>query len=253
MRRRLTKDSGLGSALTCSLLLHAAFLAAITFIASFQTIRPNAAPVYYVDLVNLPVANPRAGSPSARGEDAAPAAPAPAREKMSAPSAVPRKLPTPRPTPTPKKTNQTLSPETDSEFQKRLSRLERTVEGRQTEAAIDALRKKVGQGSGRAGMPGGTGTEAGSDYGSYIQSRLRDAFARTISFRDRNPVVVLRLTIDRNGKVTGYRIDRSSGDKVFEDSVKRAVDRAAENFPPPPGRGEFQQGFIFKPEGVGKK
>jgi colicin import membrane protein len=251
MRRRLTKDSGLGPALTCSLLLHAAFLAAITFIASFQTIRPNAAPVYYVDLVNLPVANPRAGSPSARGEDAAPPAPAPAREKMSAPSAVPKKLPTPAPKQ--KKTNKTLSPETDSEFQKRLSRLERTVEGRQTEAAIDALRKKVGQGSGRSGMPGGTGTEAGSDYGSYIQSRLRDAFARTISFRDRNPVVVLRLTIDRNGKVTGYRIDRSSGDKVFEDSVKRAVDRAAENFPPPPGRGEFQQGFIFKPEGVGKK
>lgn len=251
MRRRLTKDSGLGPALTCSLLLHAAFLAAITFIASFQTIRPNAAPVYYVDLMNLPVANPRAGSPSTRGEAAAPPAPATAREKMSAPSAVPKKLPTP--TPKQKKTIQESSPETDREFQKRLSRLERTVEGRQTEAAIDALRKKVAQGSGRAGMPGGTGTEAGSDYGSYIQSRLRDAFARTISFRDRNPVVVLRLTIDRNGKVTGYRIDRSSGDKVFEDSVKRAVERAAENFPPPPGRGEFQQGFIFKPEGVGKK
>jgi colicin import membrane protein len=170
---------------------------------------------------------------------------------MSSPSAVPKSLPTP--TPKQKKTIQESSPETDREFQKRLSRLERTVEGRQTEAAIDALRKKVAQGSGRAGMPGGTGTEAGSDYGSYIQSRLRDAFARTISFRDRNPVVVLRLTIDRNGKVTGYRVDRSSGDKVFEDSVKRAVERAAENFPPPPGREEFQQGFIFKPEGVGKK
>jgi colicin import membrane protein len=228
-------------------------LAAITFIASFQTIRPNATPVYYVDLVNLPVANPRAGSPSARGEAAATPAPAPAsapaREKMSAPSVVPRKLPAP----TPKKTNQTSPPETEKEFQKRLSRLERTVEGRQTDAAIDALRKKVGQGSGRSGMPGGTGTEAGSDYGSYIQSRLRDAFALTISFRERNPVVVLRLTIDRSGKVIGYHIDRSSGDKVFEDSVKRAVDRASENFPPPPGRGEFQQGFIFKPEGVGKK
>jgi colicin import membrane protein len=66
-------------------------------------------------------------------------------------------------------------------------------------------------------------------------------------------VVVIRLRIDRFGKVIGFRIERSSGDKVFEDSVSRAVNSASENFPPPPGRKEFHQGFIFKPEGVGKK
>ena len=102
-------------------------------------------------------------------------------------------------------------------------------------------------------MPGATGTEAGSDYGSYIQSRLKDAFALTIASSSRNPMVVARLTIDRNGKVIGFRIERSSGDKVFEDSVARAVDRASANFPPPPGSKEFQQGFVFKPEGVGIK
>lgn len=253
MRRRLKTESGLGSSLTCSLLLHAAFFAAIIFINSFTDIRPNPAPVYYVDLVNLPVANPRSGSPTSRGNDGAPPPPAPApeREKMTAPTAQPKKLPPTKPTA--KKPSRTAPPETDREFQDRLAKLERTVEGRHTDAAIDALRKKVGQGAGRSGMPGGTGTEAGSDYGSYIQSRLKDAFAKTISFRDRNPVVVVRLTIDRNGRITGYRIEKSSGDKVFEDSVKRAVELAAENFPPPPSRREFQQGFIFKPQGVGKK
>jgi colicin import membrane protein len=253
MRRRLKTESGLGSSLICSLLLHAAFFAAIIFIDSFHTNQPNPAPVYYVDLMNLPVANPRAGSPTSRGDDgAAPApTPAPEREKMSAPATPQKKLPPPKRTA--KKPSRTAPPETDREFRDRLAKLERTVEGRHTDAAIDALRKKVGKGSGRSGMPGGTGTEAGSDYGSYIQSRLKDAFAKTISSRDRNPVVVIRLTIDRNGRVIGYRIEKSSGDKVFEDSVKRAVDLAEENFPPPPGRGEFQQGFIFKPQGVGKK
>jgi colicin import membrane protein len=255
MRRRRKKETGLGSSLTFSLLLHAAFFAAIIFIDSFQMIRPNAAPVYYVDIVNLPVANPRAGSPTTRGDDgAAPAAapaPAPEREKMSAPVTPPKKLSAPKTRA--KKVSRTAPPETDREFQNRLARLEKTVEGRHTDSAIDALRKKIGKGGGRSGMPGGTGTEAGSDYGSYIQSRLRDAFARTITSSARNPVVVVRLTIDRNGRVIGYRIERSSGDAVFEASVKRAVELAAETFPPPPGRGEFRQGFIFKPQGVGKK
>ncbi|MRR56325.1 MAG: TonB C-terminal domain-containing protein, partial [Deltaproteobacteria bacterium] len=143
--------------------------------------------------------------------------------------------------------------ESEKEFRERFARLEKKVEGQQTESAIDRLRAKVAAGSGRTGMPGGTGTESGSDYGSYIQSRLRDAFEKTITSSGSNPMVVVRLTIDRQGKVIGYRIERSSGDKVFEDSVSRAVNLAEENFPPPPGRKEFQQGFIFKPEGVGKK
>ncbi|NMC74071.1 MAG: TonB C-terminal domain-containing protein [Geobacteraceae bacterium] len=251
MRGRLQTESGLGSSLICSLLLHAAFFAALIFFDSFPEIRPNTAPVYYVDLVNLPVANPRAGSPASRGDDGAPPPPAPAREKMTAPAAPPKKLPPAKPAQ--RIASRTAPQETDREFQDRLAKLERTVEGRHTDAAIDALRKKVGQGAGRSGMPGGTGTEAGSDYGSYIQSRLKDAFEKTISFRDRNPVVVLRLTIDRDGRVAGYRVEKSSGDAVFEDSVKRAVEMASENFPPPPGRREFQQGFIFKPQGVGKK
>jgi colicin import membrane protein len=102
-------------------------------------------------------------------------------------------------------------------------------------------------------MPGGTGTEAGSDYASYIQSRLRDAFKMTIAHQSRKPEVVVQMFISRYGKLSSYRILRSSGDKVFEDAVARAIRIAAENFPPPPNRKEFQQGFIFRPEGLEKK
>ncbi len=249
MRHRPKKDFGLVSAITCSLLAHVAFFAAFSFLDFFRTAQSNAVPVYYVDMVNLPVADPRAGSPLDRGSDQAPAAPEPQKEEMRSPADTPQKLPAA----IPDRKKSEPQPETGQDFNERLARLEKKVQGQHTEDAIAKLRTKVASGSGRAGMPGGTGTEAGSDYGSYIQSRLRDAFETTIATSSRNPMVVVRLTIDRFGKVIGYRLERTSGDKVFEDSVARAVDRAQENFPPPPGGKEFQQGFIFKPEGVGKK
>jgi colicin import membrane protein len=248
MRHRRKKEFGLEVAISCSLLAHLAFFAAFSFLDLFRTDHTNAAPVYYVDMVNLPVANPQAGSPVQRGSDDMPS-PSETPKEMQSPVAPPQKLPVP----TPDKKAPEPRAESEKEFRERFARLEKKVEGQQTESAIDKLRAKIAAGSGRAGMPGGTGTEAGSDYGSYIQSRLRDAFEKTITSSGRKPMVVVRLTINRSGKVVGYRIERSSGDKVFEDSVSRAVYLAEENFPPPPGRKEFQQGFIFKPEGVGKK
>lgn len=249
MRHRPKKDFGLVSAVACSLFVHLAFLTAFCFLDFFRTDHMNTVPVYYVDIVNLPVADPRAGSPSNQGSDVAPAAPEPHKEEMRSPANVPQKLPVP----IPEKKKSEPSTETNSDFTERLARLQKKVEGQHTEDAIEKLRKKVAEGSGRAGMPGGTGTEAGSDYGSYIQSRLRDAFEKTIVSRGGKPMAVVRLTIDRFGKVAGYRIERSSGDKAFDDSVIRAIYLAEENFTPPPGRKEFQQGFVFKPEGVGKK
>lgn len=247
MRHRPKKDFGLVSAVACSLFLHLAFLAAFSFFDFFRTDHMNTVPVYYVDIVNLPVADPRAGSPSQQGSDAVPAAPEPSKEEMRSPDKLPQKLPVPD-----KKKGQPR-PETDNDFTERLAHLQKKVEGQHTADAIEKLRKKVAAGSGRAGMPGATGTEAGSDYGSYIQSRLHDAFEKTIVARSGKPMAVVRLTIDRFGKVAGYRIERSSGDKAFDDSAIRAIYLAEENFPPPPGRKEFQQGFVFKPEGVATK
>jgi colicin import membrane protein len=250
MRHLPKKEAGLGSSLACSLLFHGLLLALVLFMGTFQTFHAPQAPVYYVDLLNLPVADPRAGSPAARGAEAA-APSAPEQEALPLPATAPTAVP--KTIPKPITAAKQVQPESDKEFQERLARLQRNVEGRHAAAAIDNLRQKVASGAGRAGMPGGTGTEAGSDYGSYIQSRLRDAFAQTIAARSTNPQVVVRLTIDRFGKLIGYRLEKSSGDTVFEEAVTRAVRRAEATFPPPPGGKQFQQGFIFKPEGVGTK
>ena len=129
--------------------------------------------------------------------------------------------------------------------------LERAAEARQEEAALSRLREKVkSQGSGRAGMPGGVGKEAGSDYLAYLQSRLRDAFQKTIQHSSQNPEMSVRLFIDSDGKLARKKAERSSGDRAFEISVFRAIDAASEKFTPPPGRKVFEGVFVFKREGI---
>ena len=250
MIRQRKKESGLGISIVCSFFLHAALFATFSLIGLYPSIKKSSEPVYYVDVVNLPVANPRSGSPGKEANEPA-AAPAPRQQEAMALPPKPTKPPRPVPSKAPKSP---ASEESSNDFQERLAKLERKVGRQHAESTMAELRKRVaGQGGGRSGMPGGRGTEAGSDYASYIQSRLRDAFKMTIAYRSRKPEVVVQLFISRYGKLSSYRVQRSSGDKVFEDAVARAIDMAADNFPPPPNRREFQQGFVFRPEGLEKK
>ncbi len=251
MNRLRKKDSGLGISIACSFLLHAALLATFSLIDLYPSINKSPEPVYYVDIVNLPVANPRSGSPGKEAPEAAAAAPSRQQEAMALP---PKPTKPSKPVPSSKAPKTPAKEESSEDFQERLAKLERKVGRQSVESTMADLRKRVSaQGGSRSGMPGGKGTEAGSDYASYIQSRLRDAFKMTIAYRSRNPEVVVQVFISRYGKLSSYRVQRSSGDKVFEDAVARAIDMAAENFPPPPNRREFQQGFIFRPEGLVKK
>lgn len=247
MNRPRKKERGLGISIAGSFFLHAALLASFSAIGLYPSIKQSAEPVYYVDIANLPVANPRSGSPGGEAAEASPPPKAQQQEAMRVPPSAAK--------PVPSKASKTPAKDDSSkDFQERLAKLERKVGRQHAESAMDELRKRVAaQGGGRSGMPGGTGTEAGSDYASYIQSRLRDAFKMTIAHQSRKPEVVVQMFISRYGKLSSYRILRSSGDKVFEDAVARAIHIAAENFPPPPNRKEFQQGFIFRPEGLEKK
>jgi colicin import membrane protein len=254
------RDPGLGWMLACSAAIHLAlYFFLLTF--NFSPRLFTDAPVYYVDVVNLPVANPQAGAPSPPGGVPSVPVPAPARQEMTLPAKAsrktgqkPAKLPTPRPA-KPAEQKPAAPGETAEQFEERVARLERQVESQHQSAAMDALRKKLaGAGKGeQAGMPGGKGTEKGSDYGSYIRSRLTDAFRSTIAYQTKNPEVVVRLTIDRTGKLAGQRMERSSKDRMFEEAVFKAIAIAEKSFPPPPA-GEGQEYSIrFTPEGVRNK
>ncbi|MDD2733822.1 MAG: TonB family protein [Desulfuromonadaceae bacterium] len=204
---------------------------------------------YYVDIVNLPTADPQAGSPAQKADDAAPMPPPAAPHEMAVP--VPAKT-------SPKiitKQSKTAAPresaETESAFAERMAKLENRRDARSEEAALEKLRSKVKDAAGsKTGMPGARGVAAGSNYADYIKSRLEDALKVTSSYSTKSPEVVVRLTITAAGKLSRMKIERSSGDVIFEMAVRRAIDLASEKFTAPPNRTVFEKGFIFKPKGI---
>ncbi len=245
--RQATRDAGLGTSFIVSTAIHLAVFLLMLWWSRFappMTIQET----YYVDVVNLPVAAPRAGSPTQKGNDTEQALPSATREdSMALP-------PTPKPGVTEKVAKsavkgKTASPESES-FAEKMAKLESKVEAQQQEAALARMRSRVTSGSGRAGMPAGTGTDAGSDYTAYIQSRLKDAFRETICYSSKNPEMVVRLFIDSDGKLSRRKSEKSSGDRVFEISVLRAIDMASAKFPPPPNHKVFEGVFVFKPHGI---
>jgi colicin import membrane protein len=242
------KDPWLGWMLLPSLIIH---LACYFLLLKFQyyALPVKEGPVYYVDVVTLPVANPQAGTPSKTGS----APTLPAQKEMAIPAPPKQKAVSKLNTPAGKKPPNPA--ETSRQFEERMAKIEQEVAAKHTSAALEALQKKVaGVGkTGQTGIPAGKGTEAGSDYASYIRSRLTDAFRTTIAFQTKNPEVMVRLTIDRTGKVTGLKLERSSHDRIFEDAVINAIVKAEQTFVPPPGGGKFEYSFRFAPEGVSKK
>ena len=107
---------------------------------------------YYVDVVNLPVASPQAGHPSQKGSGSeAPTPPLP-DERMNLPQSQAKTSPQDKAKPD--------AAAADSEaFAKRMAKLEGKADSRRQEAALARVRKDVAAGTGRAGMPGGTGTD----------------------------------------------------------------------------------------------
>lgn len=206
---------------------------------------------YYVDVIDLPVASPRAGSPTQKGNnDEAPPPPPSPEPPLSMPSP-PQPSAKGRTTTTGKAEKRETS--SDKAFAEKMAKLENKAESQHQEATLEQLRKKVRTtGSGRAGMPAGSGTEAGSDYTAYVQSRLKDAFYQTITYTSKSPEVAVRLYIDTDGKVIRQNIEKSSGDRTFELAVLRAIEKAGDKLVPPPNHKVFEGAFIFKPQGISR-
>ncbi len=248
LRRR--SDTWLGVTLILSVTLH---LAAFLFFIWLQQRTPDLGKVqttYYVDVVNLPVASPQTGSPT-------PAPAAQRQELAAAPQTGPSAAPLPA-APAPAKIEKATpaptgkaAPTAAKSFQERLAKLQGKADAEREAAALESLRRKVA--GGRAGMPGARGSQAGSDYTAYLHSRLKDAFRETISYQTKAPYVLVRLTIDSNGRIIRILFDHSSGDKLFEKSVQRAILLAEQRIVPPPNHSTYEGAFVFKPQGVAQR
>ena len=144
------------------------------------------------------------------------------------------------------------------------------VEERRSEAAARAAVRSVGERvahrieappparSGARGAAGGGGAQGTvrlspelRDYFRRLEESVRSswilpgALARDAA----NLVVELRIVIEKDGRVSGERIERGSGNPYFDDSVRRAI-RKASPLPVPPeqlrgGEDHYEVGFRF--------
>lgn len=210
--------------------------------------RQDESPVTYVDMVTLPVASPQSGTPAppagneTKGPAAAPAPPPPApAPAMALPTKPAAKTPA-----KPQAKNEQQQAAEAKAFNERMAKLQQQAEERRQAAVMENLRNKA---SGRTGMPGANGTQAGSDYSSYLQSRLQDALKQVIATQTKAPYVIATITVSPDGSID-YRVERPSGDPFFDDAVQRAVALAGKSLVPPPSHTQYKHVFRFKPEGV---
>jgi len=150
------------------------------------------------------------------------------------------------------------------------------VEERRSEAAARAAVRSVGERvahrveappparSGARGAAGGGGAQGTvrlspelRDYFRRLEESVRSSWILPESLvRDAaNLVVELRIVIEKDGRVSGERIERGSGNPYFDDSVRRAI-RKASPLPVPPeqlrgGEDHYEVGFRFHGGGAG--
>jgi len=211
---------------------------------------------YYVDITSLPAAVPEP-APAPVASTPLPAAP-------SLPSATKQPLPAQKPSmPLPVKQAPappvTSSPAADKsareqearEFSERMNRLQHGSDAKRQADALAALQKRLAEKKTTGGAQA-PGSDKGSDYGAYIQSRLKDALSSTIVFRSEKPEAAVHLYIDKTGKLIRYVMVRPSADKLFNDSVIRTIEKAKTDFPPVPSGAAFDKLYVFRPEEVKK-
>lgn len=253
-------DPRLGRMLLLSVGVHLVVVAAL-LLAGQDRFRRDLRPVYRVDLVSLPVPSPQAGRPDAGPKPAAsppkaePVKPAPvkiAKPEPVKPSAVVKKAEAV------KKTTEAQPKPKSGKTQDEES-LAKSLREMQDRAALERRlaemrQKTAGQGAAGAapvGMPDGKGTEAGSSYDLWLQTRLKEqwSYSPYLGGGRTDLEALFLLRFDAKGTFIDYRIQRSSGNRQFDESIVRALLKLfkEQGLPSPPKRAtEFEVAFNLK-------
>lgn len=145
--------------------------------------------------------------------------------------------------------------------------IRRSIQGVEQQVAArareQAYRDAVGQVAARLGAGqvkarvggGGSGTEGlgpaqAAAYSSRIAQLIRRHWHPNCSpasnLKNLKAVIVVRLAAD--GSITASWLEKSSGDRLFDQSAMNAVSRANPLPPLPPGRHQLEIGITFSPE-----
>ncbi|EAT15588.1 TonB C-terminal domain-containing protein [Desulfuromonas acetoxidans] len=252
-------NAGIGRMLVLSFILHVLLFALMGGYLVPRFEKPQK-PVYYVDLLNKPVAKPRAGRPDAPAKKKAPKkkkpvikkAPAvtkpPVKKKpvtvKKAPAEVVKTQPkatqkTPvvkQPADVPTKTVEKNYQEETLDAIERLKRKQRINALKQELNALatrdipttDTIDAPVGE-------VGGQGDEVGVGFDSWIKEYLSQAWALPRHYWERGLKAKMVLQFNTSGRLAHYEMLSPSGDSFFDASVKRAVQQLTQ-LPSKPAR-----------------
>lgn len=221
---------GFGWLVLLSFALHLSLFLALTGL-HLPRRQPPRAPVYYVDLANLPVARPQAGRPDARPtpEQAppklapAPPKPLPPPVKAAPPKTVALKPPAPAKPLSPKPTEKDRKKDEDR-VQSALDKLAAKRDQQELAKRLAALAAAKDTRQAPPGIATGQGEQAGVDELTWLKAFFKANWSLSkyqVKRRDLETRVEVRYSAE--GTLLDYRILDSSGDQTFDDSVRWAV------------------------------
>jgi len=235
----LSPEPKFGRMLGASLVLHLIVVLVFTGVL-IPRMKSEPRPVYVVDLVNLPVANPQAGRPDATPKhEPVKAAPKPNVKPKPKPKVSPKPVPKAKPKtaakpavkPAPKKDYQ----DTVSAIEK-LKRQKEIEQLKQSLAAMSSQDTRANDVKAPLGETTGTGTEAGVGAQTWLQAYYKQAWSLSKYQVSRLDLAASVLVVfDARGYLKDYRVLEKSGEQRFDDSVTQAV-RSLEQLPTEPGR-----------------
>jgi colicin import membrane protein len=246
----LSPEPKFGRMLGASLVLHLIVVLVFTGVLIPRS-KSEPRPVYVVDLVNLPVANPQAGRPDATPKHK-PVKAASKPKVEPKPKPKPKVSPKPAPKPKPKvAAKPATKPAPKKDYQDTVSAIEKM----ERQKKIDDLKKSLAamavqdtrhaQVKAPLGELTGTGTEAGVGQRTWLAQAFRNNWSLSqyqVSHPERLEIEV-EVVYDARGFLRDYIIKKESGDRRFDDSVLRAI-RAVDKFETPSGK-EFKETFTF--------
>ncbi len=230
-------------ALTASLFFHLSFVVIAVFVISRINVYRQPVP-YIVSLVDERASS--APGQAAPRESSGPKAPeAPKNVKQSAQT----------PAPPASMKGKTRQAEQEKIMKERIEaleakkKIERLVALRKV-VDVDASRTSAAKGASqsadkKAAQGAGPSAPGGRDYYSIVVARIKEHYLAPPSLdRDKDLEAVVAIRIARDGRVTVDRIEKSSGNRLFDRVVVKAINDASP-LPPPPQ--EMDIGVRFRP------
>lgn len=206
-----------------------------------------------------PTVSPSPATPEATAEPTAAPTPRPRRTRRPTPTPTPRRK-RPRATPSPQVARARATPTVQQRLDALRQQLlkEHLAAEAKKEAAIKAAEKAAsanggpvaasretgGKGAGVGAGTGSLGVQQDAEFLLYyqtVQQKIKDAWI--FSGGSSSLTASVMFAIGADGSLTGVKVTQTSQDPAFDDSVVRAIRRAAP-FPPPPEkyRDDFGQG-----------